>query len=104
MWCECILMKTAMTGFQTTLGYQFGRIWTDQEANRVENLRPGAMEKLGIGYETLKNINPRIIVASTSGTTPTTLDPSRRTRRWPSNIVLQVTAPPAPSPPEQATT
>ena len=33
----------------------------------VENLRPGAMEKLGIGYETLKHVNPRIILASTSG-------------------------------------
>jgi len=33
----------------------------------VENLRPGAMEKLGIGYESLKDINPRIIYAMISG-------------------------------------
>ena len=33
----------------------------------VENLRPGAMEKLGIGYEVLREITPRVILASTSG-------------------------------------
>ncbi len=33
----------------------------------VENYRPGTMEKLGIGYDTLKEINPRIIVGSISG-------------------------------------
>lgn len=33
----------------------------------VENYRPGTMEKLGLGYETLKEINPGIIYAATSG-------------------------------------
>lgn len=33
----------------------------------TENFRPGTMEKLGIGYETLKEINPKIIYAATSG-------------------------------------
>lgn len=33
----------------------------------VENFRPGTMERLGIGYETLKQHNPRIILASISG-------------------------------------
>jgi CoA:oxalate CoA-transferase len=33
----------------------------------TENFRPGIMEKLGFGYETLKEINPKIIFASTSG-------------------------------------
>jgi CoA:oxalate CoA-transferase len=33
----------------------------------VENLRPGAMDKVGIGYEALKDINPRIIYAMISG-------------------------------------
>lgn len=33
----------------------------------VENFRPGTLEKLGIGYDTLKEINPRIILSSISG-------------------------------------
>lgn len=33
----------------------------------VENYRPGTMEKLGLGYEDLKEINPRIIYAASSG-------------------------------------
>lgn len=33
----------------------------------AENFRPGTMEKLGLGYETLKEINPKIIYAATSG-------------------------------------
>ena len=33
----------------------------------VENFRPGTMEKLGIGYETLIEENPRLIYAAASG-------------------------------------
>jgi CoA:oxalate CoA-transferase len=33
----------------------------------VENFRPGTMEKLGIGYEELKKVNPGIIYAACSG-------------------------------------
>ncbi|MCG8483406.1 MAG: CoA transferase [Clostridia bacterium] len=33
----------------------------------VENFRPGTMEKLGLGYETLKEINKEIIYAASSG-------------------------------------
>jgi len=32
----------------------------------VENLRPGALEKLGAGYEDLRRHNPRLIYASAS--------------------------------------
>lgn len=33
----------------------------------VENYRPGVMDKLGLGYDVLKEINPRIIYAAVSG-------------------------------------
>jgi crotonobetainyl-CoA:carnitine CoA-transferase CaiB-like acyl-CoA transferase len=33
----------------------------------VENYRPGVMERLGLGYEDVRNINPRIIYATGSG-------------------------------------
>jgi crotonobetainyl-CoA:carnitine CoA-transferase CaiB-like acyl-CoA transferase len=33
----------------------------------VENFRPGTLDKMGIGYEELRTINPRVIVVSISG-------------------------------------
>lgn len=33
----------------------------------AENFKPGTMEKLGLGYDVLKEINPRLIYAATSG-------------------------------------
>src|SRR5437867_3032381 len=33
----------------------------------VENMGPGAMERLGLGYEALRRLNPRIISASVKG-------------------------------------
>lgn len=33
----------------------------------VENFRPGTMEKLGLGYQTLADLNPRLIYAAVSG-------------------------------------
>ncbi|MCX7781790.1 MAG: CoA transferase, partial [Negativicutes bacterium] len=33
----------------------------------IENYRPGTMDKLGLGYDALKQVNPRIIYAAVSG-------------------------------------
>ena len=33
----------------------------------LENFRPGVMDKLGIGYEALREVNPRIIYGATNG-------------------------------------
>src|SRR5437879_2150959 len=33
----------------------------------VENFRPGVMDRLGLGYEALRQINPRIIYCASSG-------------------------------------
>ncbi|HEY0439416.1 MAG TPA: CoA transferase, partial [Xanthobacteraceae bacterium] len=42
----------------------------DQADVVAENFRPGVMEKLGFGYETLKARNPKLIYASASGYGP----------------------------------
>jgi crotonobetainyl-CoA:carnitine CoA-transferase CaiB-like acyl-CoA transferase len=33
----------------------------------IDNFRPGTMDRLGLGYQTLKAVNPRIIACSISG-------------------------------------
>jgi formyl-CoA transferase len=46
------------------------RMFEDMARNAdvvVENLGPGAMERLGLGYEALARLNPRIICASVKG-------------------------------------
>src|SRR5262249_59933019 len=45
----------------------------------VENFRPGTLERLGLGYERLREVNPRLVYAAVSGfghTGPWSLKPA----------------------------
>lgn len=44
----------------------------------VENFRPGVMERLGLGHETLRQLNPKLIYASFTGFGPEGPDSLRR--------------------------
>ncbi len=60
----------------------------------VENYRPGVMEKLGIGYEELKKVNPQIIYGCVSGfghTGPYTLRPGYDVIGQASSGIMSVT-------------
>ncbi len=46
----------------------------------VENYRPNPMQKLGLGYEVLKEINPKIIYVSVRGFGHKIVYPSRWSR------------------------
>jgi crotonobetainyl-CoA:carnitine CoA-transferase CaiB-like acyl-CoA transferase len=48
-------------------GRELVRLLADRCDVVVENFRPGVMDRLGLGYETLKARNPRIVFASASG-------------------------------------
>jgi crotonobetainyl-CoA:carnitine CoA-transferase CaiB-like acyl-CoA transferase len=60
--------KRAITlDFRSAKGQEILRglaIWADVV---IENFRPGTLEKMGIGYEKMKELNPRAIVISISG-------------------------------------
>ena len=52
----------------------------DQADVVVENFRPGVMDRLGLGYDALRERNPRLIYAASSGygrTGPTSRAPAR---------------------------
>lgn len=52
---------------RTERGKELFRKLVHQADIVVENFRPGVMDKLGVGYETLKVENPRLIYAAISG-------------------------------------
>jgi len=46
-----------------------GRLLADADVF-VENLRPGSVERLGFGYDVVREINPRIVHAQVKGYAP----------------------------------
>lgn len=59
--------KSITLNLKTTEGKEIFKQLVKQFDIIVENFRPGTMEKLGLGYEILKEINPRIIYAASTG-------------------------------------
>ncbi len=52
---------------KTDAGREAARALAEKADVLVENYRPGTMERLGLGYESLAELNPRLIYASLSG-------------------------------------
>ena len=60
--------KRSMTlNLKTDTGKEVFRRLVAEHDILVENFRPGVMEKLGLGYETLREMNPGLIYAASSG-------------------------------------
>ncbi len=59
--------KSLALNLKTAQGKQILVACAKQADVIVENFRPGTMEKLGLGYESLHTLNPRLIYAATSG-------------------------------------
>ncbi len=59
--------KSVSLNLKTDKGRQMLKDLAGQADILVENFRPGTMEKLGLGYDLLREINPRLIYAASSG-------------------------------------
>ncbi len=59
--------KSITVDVKTPRGLELARSLTDTADIVIENFRPGAMDKLGLGYEALKRSNPGLIYCSLKG-------------------------------------
>jgi formyl-CoA transferase len=59
--------KSLALNLRTELGQKILKELVKESDVVVENLRPGAMDKLGLGYKDLKTINHRLVYAAISG-------------------------------------
>lgn len=59
--------KSITLNLKTEKGKKILRALVEEYDILVENFRPGVMEKLGLGYEDLRKINPRLIYGVSSG-------------------------------------
>ena len=59
--------KSISLNLKTTRGKEIFKELITKVDVVIENYRPGTMEKLGLGYDELKIINPKIIYAASSG-------------------------------------
>jgi CoA:oxalate CoA-transferase len=59
--------KSISINLKTKKGVAIFRDLVKQFDIVIENFRPGTMEKLGLGYEVLKELNPKLIYAASSG-------------------------------------
>jgi crotonobetainyl-CoA:carnitine CoA-transferase CaiB-like acyl-CoA transferase len=60
-------VRSVTLNLKSTNGIDIARKLAGTADVVVENFRPGVMDRLGLGYEELRKINPRIIYASGSG-------------------------------------
>lgn len=59
--------KGVTLNLKTLEGKEMFKMLVEKADIVIENYRPGVMDKLGLGYDILKEINPRIIYAAISG-------------------------------------
>jgi len=59
--------ESAAVDLGTPTGAEFVRRWAAKADILVENFLPGALERRGLGVESLRALNPRLVVCSISG-------------------------------------
>jgi crotonobetainyl-CoA:carnitine CoA-transferase CaiB-like acyl-CoA transferase len=64
---ECRNKKSATLDMRTAEGARIMKRLVEKADVFVENFQPGTLEKWGLGWETLKEINPRLVMVRISG-------------------------------------